>query len=219
MLKKKLSFVTSFICSIVITTSVFASAAIPVPGDGVNEGFTKLTKEQTAQEQIKSKAAQEYANSKLKSESTQKAGSISPLAVIIDGNNKYNSVGTFRQSLGYTCGPASARNLVNKYAPGHGYILSWGTSSNWNANLSAKVMSTIDKANCYNVIGDLYHGATTTPISPVYANGAAHYICIHGYNNVDKKYFVSDSNSAALVQYKAPYLNMANSTQKRGVIW
>ncbi len=109
--------------------------------------------------------------------------------------------------------------VLNKYAPGNNYTLSWGTSTGWNSSLAIKVMSTIDKSYCYNVIGNLYHGATSTPINPVYANGAAHYICIYGYNDVSDYYRVADSYSAAPMLYTTPYLNMSNSTKSRGVIW
>lgn len=253
MKKNLVRLISTLFLSIMLVSNAFAT--IPVPGSGINEEYTLLTKEQIQQEEAKFKVAKEYVADKMKK--LKSSNTITPDSVIVDGNSHYNSVGTFRQSQSYTCGPASARNLINgyvyinggtvpsestlstalgtttsgtsfsatpwqntlnTYASGNNYLLTWA-STNWNTNLATRVISTIDKPGCYNVIGDLYNGATSTPIHSVYANGAAHYICIYGYNNSDGYYYVSDSNSAAPVTYTTPYINMANSTQQRGIVW
>jgi hypothetical protein len=226
----------------------------PIPGDGINEAYTLPTKEQIEQEAAKSKLAEEYV---AKKKATKGAG-----------GSKVNSVGTFKQSQTWTCGPTSARNLINGYlywnytrlglpctipeestlgsstwlntqtngtefnatrwpntlnnfAPGHSYTLVWGsgTDSQWNSSVATKVIATIDQANNYNVIGNLNHGITTTPIHPVYSNGAVHYICIHGYNDSNQTYNIADSKQGIATLYTTPYLNLSKSVKARGIIW
>lgn len=63
------------------------------------------------------------------------------------------------------------------------------------------------------------HGSTSTPVNPVYASGAKHYICVYGYNDSTQKYNIVDSYSQAPLQYQTSYTNLANSTQQRGIVW
>jgi len=248
----KISLLTTLSLSITFSTA-FASpldSNIPAPWDKINQNYEKLTPEQQKEVDVKSSLAEAY----VKEKRSNKSNGVTPLSA---GGSKINAVGTMRQSLSYTCGPASARNLINGYvwvnggtvpteahlvtdlgttssgtafsatpwqntlnshSPGNNYTLQWATS-NWNTNLANKVMYTIDKSNNYDVIGDLYHGATSTPVNPVYSNGAAHYICVYGYNDSSHIYYIADSYTAAPVTYTTPYINLANSTQQRGIVW
>lgn len=108
--------------------------------------------------------------------------------------------------------------VMNKYAPGNNYQLKWA-DSNWAWRLNNNVIWTVDKG--YNVIANLNHGKTSTPIHSVYANGIAHYVTIYGYDDVNKKYQVSDSinNKSVPYKYSTNYRNMENSTKQRGIIW
>ena len=109
---------------------------------------------------------------------------------------------------------------LNSYAKGNNYVLKWAPASGWLTTMPSNVMYTIDKGPAdYNVIGDLNHGVTTTPINSVYSKGASHYICIYGYNDSTDYYYISDSNSAAPVTYTTKYNNAAKSTQARGIVW
>ncbi|MEG0671424.1 C39 family peptidase [Clostridium sp.] len=108
--------------------------------------------------------------------------------------------------------------LLNNYAPGNSYALEWATSS-WITGLTTRVMATIDRSNNYNIIANINHSYTSTPIHPVYKNGAAHYVTVYGYNNNPGIYYISDSNGVTGVTYTTGYTNLANSTQARGIIW
>ncbi|MBS3943749.1 MAG: C39 family peptidase [Dethiobacter sp.] len=111
------------------------------------------------------------------------------------------------------------QTVLNRHAPGNAYQLRWGTATNWINELRWRVLFTIDRPNGYNVIGNINHGTTATPVHPVYANGAAHYLVIHGYNDVTREFYISDSYRGVPVQFRAPYVNTANSTQRRGIVW
>lgn len=260
-------------CISLLATNVYAVDSSEATNDeiytNINQGFTKPTKEQIKEEQEKFKKAEKYV--KEKREKLKKAKG--DIEIAAAGGVKVNAVGTFRQALSYTCGPAAARNLIkgyvdtnswdpnfkatvptestlrkdlgtttagtnfdatkwqntlNKYVPENGYLLSWGTSSGWESTLASRVIYTIDYVyyitwgygrSGFNVIGNINHGSTTTPIHDHYKNGAAHYICIYGYDDINKMYYISDSNSAVPVTYKASYRNTANSTQARGIVW
>ncbi|MBU3192206.1 C39 family peptidase [Clostridium bowmanii] len=253
--KKLLLVVASIALTFSLTSNVFAGTT----ATGINEGFTKPGQEQIQRESKRAIDAEAYVKNKRDKLLTtmNSANGITPMAA---GGSKINNVGTFRQSKSYTCGPTSARNLIqgyvttnggsvpsentlatslgttssgtgfdaspwettlNTYANGNGWTLKWGTT-NWNYDMSYRVISTIDAGTVkkgFDVIGNLNHGVTTTPINSVYKNGAAHYICIHGYNDSTKIYNIADSNSAAPVKYTTYYLNAANSTKARGIIW
>ncbi|MDR3288810.1 MAG: C39 family peptidase [Peptococcaceae bacterium] len=254
-MKKLLTVMTMTLCFI-LPTNVFANEfdslvnTVPVPGSGINEGYTLPTQDQINAEAAKAAIAEAYTEAK-------RAPGLSLQAA---GGSKTNLVGSYKQAQSYTCGPAAARNAIagylsknglsslpteatlasalgtttagtgfdatlwqnvmNQYAPGNNYTLVWGTTSGWSASLSAKVIYAIDKTNNYDVIADLYHGATSTPINAAYASGAAHYVCIYGYNDSAQTYNVSDSNTAvSQTLYTTTYAKMANATQQRGIIW
>ncbi len=133
------------------------------------------------------------------------------------------SEATLRSNLGTTTAGTDFGSKIpttlNQYAPGNNYTLTWGTASGWTNTMASDIEYTINKTGSYDVIGDLYHGASSTPIHSAYQNGAAHYICVYGYNNTSRYFYIADSNSAAPVQYTTPYTNLGNSTQQRGIIW
>lgn len=231
--------------TVFLPASVSYAENATVDWSKINQGYEILNKEHIKLEQKKAKIAEEYVGQSD--------------VVIASLVTKVNLVGTYRQSLYYTCGPAAARNLIrgyvlttgsgstpseatlaselrttdigtefhsrwgtvlNKYAPGNSYVLKWGTPSNWNQELRTRVLYTIPIYNKgYNVIGNIYHGLTSTPVHPVYQGGAAHYLVIHGYHDYYGYYHIADSYSAVPVQYTAPYTNTANSTQQRGIVW
>lgn len=110
------------------------------------------------------------------------------------------------------------QTTLNNYAPGNSYVLQWATSS-WLTDLTIKVMYTIDKSSNYNVIANINHGYTTTPIHSAYSNGAAHYVTVYGYDNYQNIYYISDSNGVTGVTYTTSYSRLANSTQARGIVW
>lgn len=139
-----------------------------------------------------------------------------------------SNLGTNSTGTGFDANPW--QNTLNTYAPGNNYTLCWGSSTGWSAALATKVINTIDKTsywqpygqvNGFNVVGDMYYTTQiSNPVHSVYAKPVVkHYICIYGYDDVNKKYNISDSNSAAPVTYTTPYTNAAAATQGRGVIW
>ena len=255
--------ISTFLVAVPLTNA-FAVEKEFMKGDGE---LIPPTEKEILIESQKSKEAAEYCAKKYAAEKMagQKTGWVSNKAVIIDDNgDKYNSVGLFRQSKGYTCGPASARNLINgfvyynytfankaggvvpseetleheletttsgtdfdasKWQPvlkkytDRAYTLSWGSSTNWETSLKTKIMSTIDDPNCYNVIANINHGSTSTPIHEVYGKKAAHYVCVYGYNDTTKEFIIADPNEKAPAQFRCSYKALANSTRNRGVIW
>lgn len=249
MIKKVIAVLATIVLTCSTTSNVFAATT----GDNINEGFTVPTQQEIIQSQQKEEKAREYYKTKL-AKSSKATNGISPMST---GSTIINCVGTYRQELSYSCGPAASRNLItgyvmyfggtcpseatlrveeqtttggtgfgsniyntlNKYAPGNNYIATWGNSTGWVYTMAQNIMYTLDKPGYYDVIADLYHGVTSTPINPIYANGIKHYVCVYGYNDTSKIDYISDSNSAAPVEYTTPYLNLANSTKDRGIIW
>ena len=109
--------------------------------------------------------------------------------------------------------------LLAKYT-GRTYTIAWGTSTGWEAGLKSRINSTIDNPKCYSVIADLNHGPTTNTVNSTYYNrNVAHYVCVYGYNNSTNQVMIADSNSAAPVQYRCSFAQLANATKARGVIW
>jgi len=85
-----------------------------------NQEFSKLTPEQQAASDKKSKLADEYVLSKkAKSVDANLTSNIliSPLSA---GSSKINLVGHFKQVYSNTCGPVSAKNLISGYTQKNG---------------------------------------------------------------------------------------------------
>ena len=81
--------------------SAAGTASIYKPGDGVNEGFTLLTEEQIKEEAALAAEAEAYLKAK-EADSTRAT---------------WNTVfiGDYKQTTGYNCGPAAARNVIQGY--------------------------------------------------------------------------------------------------------
>lgn len=118
--------IVSIICSLSLTASAYAAPA-PTPTLApistsewlkLNQGFIKLTPEQQAESDKKSKLADEYVLSK--KASAVNANSTSDILPQSAGGSKINLVGHFRQLTNYTCGPASAKNLISGYTQYNG---------------------------------------------------------------------------------------------------
>ena len=219
-------------------------------GYGINEGYTIPTQEQIDAESAKAAEAERYVALKrkelrgsggsktnlvgtFKQSDSNTCGPASARNAIIgylaynDNNYTAPSEGDLGDSaylntnLSGTDFNASRWGYTMSYfCPKYAYLLCWGTN-NWNSDLQAKVIYTIDRPYNVNVIANLNHGYTTTPINPAYTNGIAHYVCVYGYNDNAgvKKYNICDSKSSVTTKYTTDYLNLANSTVSRGVIW
>lgn len=123
-------------------------------------------------------------------------------------------------------------NTLNTYAPGNSYRLKWGTS-NWEYEMRYRVLFTIDQGwtwpyypyyyftDGYNVIANMYYtnGVSEAMISYYNKKRVAHYICIHGYDDVIDEYYIVDSNENVPIQYQATFSSTALATQQRGIIW
>lgn len=137
----------------------------------------------------------------------------------IEGEKKEKEADEYVKSKRMSKGTGGKKNnSVGTMTQENNYQLKWA-DNNWAWRLNNNVIWTVDKN--YNVVANINHGKTTTPIHSVYANGIAHYVTIHGYDDVNKKYQVSDSvnNKSVPYKYSTNYKNMENSTKSRGIIW
>lgn len=118
--KKILGTIITIICSLSLTASAYAAPAPTSEWLQLNQGYSKLTAEQQAESDNKSKVADEYVLSKKASSVDANSTSnllVSPLSA---GGSKINLVGHFRQLQNYTCGPASAKNSISGYTQKNG---------------------------------------------------------------------------------------------------
>lgn len=132
-----------------------------------------------------------------------------------------NELGT-TSSYGTIFSAETWQPVLNLFAPGNNYLLQFGFSFEyfeWYTGLRSRVITTIDEPGGYNVIALIFHSTTSFPVHPEYSDGAANYLVIHGYDDNDEFYYISDPNTAVPVLYTAPYLNTTLSTYWRGIVW
>ena len=116
-------------------------------------------------------------------------------------------------------------NVMNKYAPGNNYTLTWGysNSTDWANRLRTIVPFTINKSKNYGIVANINHGprAASETIHSYYANkNVGHYVAVHGYDG-DRAH-ISDSNNGMTNYnrlYTTGYYSLGRSTQNRGVVW
>lgn len=239
---KKNKILLSFILTLSMLSTT-ANAAIAGKGDGDTSLAIKPTDAEISKVYQKLNLAKDYVNNKDKMRSTggskenysgpyrqSTSYTCGPAAarnliygyLAANGGGTVPTEDTLASELGTTTSgtnwSTTWNTVLNKYAPGNNYAIQWG-GSNWSNTVRVAVIYDIDKSGNYNVIADLNHGSTSTPVNPIYSNGAAHYISVYGYDDTTGSVNINDSNSAAALYYKTSFTNLANSTYARGIAW